>query len=71
MIKLEKIPALFNDTLLWKRYIDDTICFIKIISINKEFKTLENYHRNINFTIEIETKGQISSLDFLQIRIVI
>ena len=33
--KRNKIPTLSNDILLWKRYVDDTICFIKLTFINK------------------------------------
>ena len=37
MVELERntIPTLCNDILLWKRYVDDTICFVKLTSINK------------------------------------
>ena len=34
-LKRNKIPTLSNDILLWKRYVDDTICFIKLTFINK------------------------------------
>ena len=36
MVELERniIPALSNDILLWKRYVDDTISFIKLTCIN-------------------------------------
>ena len=33
--KRNKITTLSNDMLLWKIYVDDTICFIKLTSINK------------------------------------
>ena len=70
MVKLERntIPALSNDMLLWKRYVDDTICLIKITSINKVLDTLNSYHTNIKFTIEIEPENKISFLDVLLIR---
>ena len=69
MVKLERntIPALSNDMLLWKRYVDDTICLIKITSINKVLDTLNSYHTNIKFTIEIEPENKISFLDVLLI----
>ena len=56
------IPTLSNDILLWKRYVDDTICFIKVTSINK---VVETYHTNIKFTIETETENKISFLNVL------
>ena len=49
------IPTLSNDILLWKRYVDDTICFIKLTSINKVLETL-----NIKFNIETEIENKIS-----------
>ena len=61
------ILTLSNDILLWKRYVDDTICFIKLTSINKVIETLNSYHTNIKFTIEIETENKISFLDVLLI----
>ena len=48
-------------------YADDTICFIKLTSINKVLETLDSYHRNIKFTIEIESENKISYLDVLLI----
>ena len=56
------IPTLSNNILLWKRYVDDTICFIKLTSINK---VVETYHTNIKFTIETETENKISFLNVL------
>ena len=44
------------------------ICFIKLTSINKVLQTLNSYHINIKFTIEIETENKISFLDVLLIR---
>ena len=70
MVELERniIPTLSSDILLWKRYVDDTICFIKLTSINKVLQTLNSYHTNIKFTIEIESENKISFLDVLLIR---
>ena len=69
MVELERniIPTLSNDILLWKRYVDDIICFIKLTSINKVLQTLNSYHTNIKFTIEIESENKISFLDVLLI----
>ena len=70
MVELKRniIPTLSNDISLWKRYVDDTICFIKLTSINKVIETFNSYHKNIRFTIEIETESKISFLDILLIR---
>ena len=69
MVELERniIPTLSNDILLWKRYVDDIICFIKLTPIKKVLQTLNNYHTNIKFTIEIESENKISFLDVLLI----
>ena len=64
-LERDMIPTLYNDILLWKRYVDDTICFIKVTSINKVIETLNSYHTNIKFTIETETENKISFLDVL------
>ena len=70
MVELERniIPTLSNDVFLWKRYVDDTICFIKLTSINKVLETLNSYHKNIKLTIETETENKLSFLDVLLIR---
>ena len=65
---LPLVPALYNCILLWKRYIDDTIDFLKLTSINKALETLNSYHKSIKFTTEIETDNKILFLDVLLIR---
>ena len=70
MVELERniVPILSNDILLWMRYVDNTICFIKLTSFNKVPGTLNSYYKNIRFIIEIETENKISFLDVLLIR---
>ena len=70
MVELERnmVPILSNDILLWIRYVDNTICFIKLTSFNKVRGTLNSYYKNIRFIIEIETENKISFLDVLLIR---
>ena len=70
MVELKQsiIPTLSNNILLWKRYVDDTICFIKLTAINKVLETLNSYHTNIKFAIEIESENKILFLDVLLIR---
>ena len=41
--------------------------FIKLTSIIKVFETFNSYHKNIKFTIEIETENKISFLHVLLI----
>ena len=70
MVELEQniVPILSNHILFWKRYVDNTICFIKLTSLNKVLGTLNSYYKNIRFIIEIETENKISFLDVLLIR---
>ena len=70
MVEFERniIPILSNDILLWKRYVDDTICCLKLNSINKVLQTLNTYHANIKFTIKIESENKILFLGVLLIR---
>ena len=51
-----------------KRYEVDTTCFIKLTSINKILETLNSYHKNIKYIIEIETENKILFFDVLLIR---
>ena len=69
MVELEQniIPALFNDISLWKRYIDDTISFVKSSCINHVLKSLNGFPSNIKFTIQIEKENKIAFLDILLI----
>ena len=70
MVELEQntTPTFSNDISVWKRYLDNTICFIKLTSISKVFETLNSCHKNIKLTIEIETENRILCLDVLRIR---
>ena len=52
----------------WKRYVDDTISIIKEISVARLLKVLNNFHKNIEFTYEMEENGKIAFLDVLIIR---
>ena len=52
----------------WKRYVDDTISIIKETSVAHLLKVLNNFHKNIEFTYEMEENGKIAFLDVLIIR---
>ena len=72
MVELERNIIPTFDISLWKRCVDETICFIKLTfinnSINKILEALNSYDINIEFTIEIETENKILVLDVLLIR---
>ena len=66
MIELEKslIPNL-SKIKFWRRYVDDTICFVKIGSIEYIRSVLNSFHINIQFTYEVESNTKFSFLDVL------
>ena len=70
MVELERsvIPDLANKLSNWRRYVDDTICYMKVDSIDYVLSKLNNFHKNIQFTVEVEKEGRISFLDVLMTR---
>ena len=50
---------------LWKRYVDDTITFVKTDEIKNVLSSFNSYYSNIQFTMEIEQNSQIPFLDVL------
>ena len=54
MVELERnlIPILKDHLSCWRRYVDDTICFIKNGSVEHVLSTLNNFHSSIKFTIK-------------------
>ena len=66
MIELERslIPNL-NKIKFWRRYVDDTISFVKIGSIEYITSELNSFHKNIQFTFEVESKPKLPFLDVL------
>ena len=70
LVELDRsvIPTLTDKMKCWTRYVDDTLCYIKTDSIDYVLKMLNGFHRNIQFTYEVETDLEISFLDVLLIR---
>ena len=60
MVELERtiLPALREHMSPWKRYIDDTISYIKEESIEHVLSKSNGFHDNIEFTYEIENDGR-------------
>ena len=52
MIELETfpLPDVTDYMQIWKRYVDHTICFIKIWSVNYILSVLNSFGVNIEFT---------------------
>ena len=70
MIELETslLPELTDYIQFWKRYVDDTICFIKVGSVNYILSVLNSFDKNIKFTYELEHEGKLPFLDVLLCR---
>ena len=70
MVHLERtlIPKLTEHMNPWKRYVDDSISIIKETSISRVLTDLNSFHKNIEFTYEMEENGKIAFLDVLIIR---
>ena len=70
MVELERtiLPTLKEHMSPWKRYVNDTISYIKEESIEHVSSRLNGYHENIEFTYEIEKYGKLPFLDVLVIR---
>ena len=54
--------------LSWKKFVDDTVGYVKNVSIDKIWK-LNSFHPNIQFTYKIEEENKLPSLDILLIRL--
>ena len=69
MVDLEKnvVPKLSTHMTQWKRYLDDTIAYIKPSYIDYVLSILNSFHKNMKFTFE-EEKDKISFLDVLILR---
>ena len=70
MVHLERtlMPELENFIKRWKRYVDNTITYIKPEFITTVIDTLNKFHQNIKFTYEVEHNEKISFLDDLLMR---
>ena len=58
MVELEQniIPKLSNDISSWKRYVDNTICFIKLTSINNVLETRTAIIKASNSPLKLKLK---------------
>ena len=60
MVELENtlVTALSNHLMSWKRYVDDTSCFLKEDSIEHVMSVLNGFYPFIQFTCETESKNR-------------
>ena len=70
MVELETslLPELTDYIQFWKRYVDDTICFIKVGSVNYILSLLNSFDVNIKFSYELEHGSKLPFLDVLLCR---
>ena len=71
MVELENniVPVLQDNLSLWKRYVDDTICFVKVGTINYITRIPNNFDpTTIKFIYEVEKDCKLPFLDVLLIR---
>ena len=52
----------------WKRYVDDTVTYIKLRSIDYLLSVFNSFHRNVKFTFKEEKDENISFLGVLILR---
>ena len=67
MTELEKslVPELTSYTKNWKRYVDNTICFIKIEYVEYISSVLNGFDNNTEFTVVEENDVVLPFLDVL------
>ena len=70
IVHLERFldPLLTTELSFWKRYVDNTITFIKIGTVDYILPMLNNFHPNIQFTYEKEYNFKLAFLDFMLCR---
>ena len=62
------MPTLSKDLSLWRGYVDYTIYFVDSNRISHNLESLNSFHSNIKFTIEIKKENKITFVDILLIR---
>ena len=70
MVELKNniVPVLQENLSFWKRYVDHTIYFVKIGTINYITTILNNFDPNITFTYEVEKYWKLPFLDAFLIK---
>ena len=70
MIELETriIPMVTDSISHWRRYVDNAFVFIKKGYVEHVLARLNSFHKNIQFTYELENQNKLPFLDVLLIR---
>ncbi|XP_067632954.1 uncharacterized protein [Eurosta solidaginis] len=64
-IIMEEILKKLTNTRLLSKYVDDVFAIIREDELEKTMKTLITYHKDIQFTMELETENRLPFLDCL------
>ena len=69
MVELEvrMIPTFTDSISCWRRYVDDTFVFIKKGYVEHVLARLNYFHKNIQFTYELENQNKLPFVDVLLI----
>ena len=61
MVELETriIPTVTDNISQWRRYVDDTFLFIKKGYVEHVLARLNSFHKNIQFTYELENQNKL------------
>ena len=70
MFELETkvVPTINNYIVNWKCFVDDTIGYAKTNKVEYGLEKLNSFHKNIQFTYELEQENDLCFLDVLLIR---
>ena len=70
MLELENniVPVVWENLSFCKQNVDDTICFVKMGTINCVTTIFNNFDPNITFTYEVEKGCKLPSSDVLLIK---
>ena len=70
MVELETtvVPKLEDHVKKWRRFLDDTIAYVKTGSVEYVLSVLNSFYKNIKFTYEEEQNNALQLLDVLFIR---
>ena len=67
MLETRIIPTVTDSISHWGRYVDNTFVFIKKGCVEHVLARLNSFHKNIQFTFELENQNKLPFLDVLLI----
>ena len=59
-LEMSLVPLLTAELSFWKRYVDGTLTFIKIGTVDHILSKLNNFHPNIQFIFETEYNFELA-----------